>query len=46
MALERLEDRLTRAFADHHQLHIAAVIEGVRGGQPRTISHVYDQDAR
>jgi hypothetical protein len=32
--------------ADHHQFHIAAVIEGVRGGQPRTISHVYDQDAR
>jgi len=31
---------------ERHQLHITAQMEGGRGGQPRTISHVYDLDAR
>jgi len=30
---------------EHHQLHVVTVVDGGRGGQPRTISHVYDQDA-
>ncbi len=30
---------------EHHQLHVVTVVDGGRGGQPRTVSHVYDQDA-
>lgn len=31
---------------EHHQLHVVTVVDAGRGGQPRTVSHVYDQDAR
>jgi hypothetical protein len=41
--------KVTETFsvdAERHQLHIVAEMEGGRGGQVRTISHVYDLDAR
>jgi hypothetical protein len=31
---------------EHHQLHVVTVVDAGRGGQPRTVSHLYDQDAR
>jgi hypothetical protein len=31
---------------EHHQLRIVATMEGRNGQQPRTITHVYDADAR
>ena len=41
--------KATETFAmnpELHQLRITAQIEGDRGGQARTITHVYDSDAR
>ncbi|HWW88256.1 MAG TPA: hypothetical protein VNZ26_31880 [Vicinamibacterales bacterium] len=41
--------KLTQTFAvdeEHHQLRIAVQADAGRSGQPRTTTHVYDQDAR
>jgi hypothetical protein len=42
--------KITQAFSadpEHHQLRITALIEGGgRANQPRTITHIYDADAR
>jgi len=41
--------KMTQTFSvdpETHQLRITVQMEGGRGGQPRTITHVYDADAR
>jgi hypothetical protein len=41
--------KITQTFSvdpEHHQLRIVALLEGGGGGQPRTITHVYDADLR
>jgi hypothetical protein len=41
--------RLTETYAiapETHQLRVSVQIEGGRGGQARTVTHVYDADAR
>ena len=41
--------KATQTFAtdvEHHQLHITVEMEGGRSDQKRTITHVYDSDAR
>ena len=41
--------KITQTYSvdpEHHQLRIVASMEGHNGQQPRTITHVYDADAR
>jgi hypothetical protein len=41
--------KITQTFSadrESHQLRIVVVSEGGRGGQPRTVTHVYDADAQ
>jgi hypothetical protein len=43
------QNKITQTFSadpDHHQLHIALQIENSRDKQPRTITQIYDADAR
>jgi hypothetical protein len=42
-----LAGKITQTYAldpERHQLRITANLEGGRGGQPRTVTHVYDAD--
>jgi len=44
-----LQGKITQTYAvdpEKHQLQIVATLEGRNGQQPRTITHVYDADAR
>jgi len=44
-----LQGKITQTYSvdpENHQLRIVATLEGRNGQQPRTITHVYDADAR
>jgi hypothetical protein len=44
---DALAGKITQTYAldpERHQLRITANVEGGRGGQPRTVTHVYEAD--